>query len=259
MKVLRRITIGLTGVVLITSIILLLNITAPNPTARRYSSRIIQTTGSPQTVGRDAENVLGEDLHLPNNNDPDQRQCICGNQSYANSNVCRICIVESVSIDTYRIPDFVAPWFIAEAKNREGLLYTGREADQISDFALAARMLNRPLWLYVRVDTEVDPQYGALVEATGGGVVRYFATSGYADPVDTGARVGLIVSVAVLGGLAVRAVMNFRGIRAAPPKSPQTPLNNAARVTDRAEAFGKTSRERIRRQLDEQNTRDEFD
>ena len=88
----------------------------------------------------------------------------------------------------FRIPDFIAPDFIAESKNTQNLLYSGREYDQISDYALAAKLLNRPLWVYTRVDTIVEPKFYEIVHATGGNVVPYFTVPGYVDPVDDAAR-----------------------------------------------------------------------
>jgi hypothetical protein len=268
MRWVRQVAFALSLIGLLVSVILLLNFTAPNPTGRRYSSRMILTTGNPQDVGRDAEDVLAADLRLPNNNDLDQRQCLCGNQSYAGSRECNGCIAVSPAIDTYRIPDFVAPGFIAEAKNREGLPYSGRDADQISDFALVARELHRPLWLYVRADTNLDPQYLDVVQATGGGVVRYFATSGYIDAVDTAARYGLAVSVVVIGFLGLsggRLGRFLGGANSSPgkppskPMRPDDPLSKAINATERAETFGKASKDRTRSKLDEAKSRDEFD
>lgn len=253
MKKLRRIAFVLAFAAFIGCVILLLNFTAPNPTGRRYSSRVILTSGNPQTVGRDAENVLGLDLRLPNNNDPDQRQCICGNPSYANTGDCRVCLAISASIDTYRIPDFVAPGFIAEAKNRAGLPYSGRDADQISDFVIASQALNRPLWLYIRVNTDLDPSYMEMVEATGGGVVRYFATADYADPVDTGARNGVVVSIVILAGTIFWSALGSGGVRVASPRprGPQSPLDKALKSSERAASFGKSATDRLRSKLDE--------
>src|SRR5262245_22384485 len=98
MKRLRRVAFAITLVVLIGCVVLLLNFTAPNPTRRRYSSRVVEITGNPQSIGRDAENVLALDLGLPNNNEPDQRLCICGDPSYAISGECRVCLFFDASI-----------------------------------------------------------------------------------------------------------------------------------------------------------------
>lgn len=62
--------------VFIVSVVLLLNITAPNPTHRRYSSQMPLTTGqgNGKSIGDSAEVILAADLNLPNNNAPDQRK-----------------------------------------------------------------------------------------------------------------------------------------------------------------------------------------
>lgn len=98
----------------------------------------------------------------------------------------------------YRRPDFFGKGFIAEAKNTQGLFYEGREFEQIRDYAIAARALGVPLYVYTRVNTSVDRQFEGIVASTGGAVVRYFSVPNWSDPMDSLARNGLLLSV---GGL----------------------------------------------------------
>ncbi len=83
MKKIRRIVFLLALISLVASVVLLMNITAPNPTGRRYSSEVplVGRQANAQQIGADGERILSNDLHLPNNNEADQRQCICGNTS----------------------------------------------------------------------------------------------------------------------------------------------------------------------------------
>ena len=167
------------------AVVLLLNVTAANPTGRRYASEPVVVIGNPGEIGLSAERILSTDLSLPRNDDPDQRQCICNSPSYTNVGQCRVCVAYSQSVANHRRPDFVSPNFIAESKNRLNLLYTDTSlVNQIGDYAVAARALNVPLWVYVRKDTNVEPEYRRIVRETGGDIVPYFVTTGYVDPVD---------------------------------------------------------------------------
>lgn len=226
------------------SILLLLNITAPNPTGRRYSSQPPLTVGDGQQIGASAEWILAQDLHLPNNNDPDQRQCICS-AGRRTPRKCNVCVHTQASLSSsYRIPDFISPHFIAESKNRNDLLYTGREVDQLQDYALAALMLKIPLWVYVRVDTPVAPEFTALAESTGGGVVYYFTTEGFVDPVDQGGLAGLLISVPI--GTAALLLSVRR-----PVPSPRGPVSRAVRTLDHANEFAQRAKSRLRQDLHE--------
>jgi hypothetical protein len=257
MKRLRFILIILFQLIAVISILLLLNVTAPNPTHRRYSSETPLTTGqaASQEIGASAERILSKDLGLPNNNDADQLQCICRRDSDSKRSYCRACLAIVQSVSSYRIPDFVGPNFIAESKNTQGLLYAGREVDQIRDYVAAARMLRRPLWVYVRTNTDVAPEFATLVNSTGGGLVYYFTVPGYADPIDSAGRTGLLVAGIGLILLVVfgrRSQRRFIRIASPSPKQPPVndPLNKAVRKTETTEAFIQRSREHHRRQID---------
>jgi hypothetical protein len=234
------------------SILLLLNMTAPNPTGRRYSSLPPLTVGDGKQIGASAEWILARDLRLPNNNAADQRQCICGSgrRTPADCNSC----VHSLSAmgSSYRIPDFISPHFIAESKNRSNLMYSGREVDQLQDYALAALMLKIPLWVYVRVDTPVAPEFIALVESTGGGVIRYFTTEGFVDPVDRAAWAGLLGSVP-LGAAAF--YLGFRRPQKRRSRGSPGPVGRANRVLDQADAFAQRVKGRLRQELQNDDTK----
>jgi hypothetical protein len=243
MRLLRRLLLLAALIGFVVSVVLLLNFTAPNPTGRRYSSESSIRgggTGNSNVIGLSAENILSQDLGLPRNELPEQRQCICSSSSTTvpPSNECRICIttVELLS-PSHRRPDFIGSNFIAESKNAQNLLYRGREMDQISDYVFAARAMNIPLWIYVRVDTVLDPEFIRLARSTGGGVVRYFTYPGYVDPIDEAAEAGLMVSagvvvVGILWELAARRHGTQQ--RARKRKSPSDPLNEAEALKERA-------------------------
>lgn len=213
----RKLCWGMFFISLITafvSVVLLLNITAPNPTSRRYASSDVITTGAPQAIGSNAEHVLSLDLGIPNNNDSSQRHCICNNATVPGQ--CNTCMVNmSLRSSSHRLPDFVTDHYIADSKN----VYKLMDADQIADFALAAHMLGRPLWIFVRVDSIVDASYHQLVESTGGGIVYYFPSAGYQDPVDQAAKNGL----AFAGGLGFASIGMSALLRRSKPNTPQLP------------------------------------
>jgi hypothetical protein len=251
METFRRLSFLVALIVALISIVLLLNFTAPNPTGRRYSSASPQIDGRAQDIGLSGEQILSQDLHLPRNDDPGQRECICNNPNVT-ANDCRVCIASDPSITTYRRPDFIGANFIAESKNRESLLYTyADQVDQISDYVTAAQVLKRPLWLYTRVDTRLDPEYYRLVESTGGGVIPYFTTPGYVDPVDQTARPILSFALVVI---AVTGIWEI-GVRRIPPPRPEDPLTQAKRKTESADDFVKAAKERARRKIDIEDTR----
>ncbi len=264
MKRLRRILFGVALIVLAVSIVLLMNITALNPTHRRYSSEMPLTTGqaSGQEIGNSAELILSADLRLPNNNAPDQRQCLCQSTSLANGKDCNICLSVNNMQSAYRIPDFIAPSFIAESKNARNLLYTGREFEQISDYALAAILLNRPLWVYIRINTYVDSDFYRMVESTGGAVVPYFTIPGYVDPVDDTARKSGAASGLLVVGIVWLEWRSFRkrSFRlSAPrlpkpqPRQPADPVTGSARKITHAEDFTTSARDRLRAKIDEED------
>src|SRR5258708_34300875 len=94
MKRLRRTIAVLAFASFAICVLLLLNVTAPNPTGRRYSSEMPLVTGqgTSNDIGTDGERIMAKDLRLPSNNDPDQLQCICPNPSSKAPSGCRVCI-----------------------------------------------------------------------------------------------------------------------------------------------------------------------
>jgi hypothetical protein len=254
----------------VASDLLLRNFTAPNPTGRRYSSEMPLTTGqgSSQEIGISGENALAKDVRLPNNNYSGQTQCICGRASQSSNGRCVACLVVLPSMSTYRMPDFVGPGYLAESKNEQGLLYTGREVDQIQDYVMAAILMKASLWVYVRVDTRVAPEFVQLVQKTGGDVVYYFTVPGYVDPIDDAANKVLMVSIIVLGLVIVETWAMRRFKNQAPgvsspkpprsPKQPADPFGKAVRKTDAAEDFVQRSKDKRQRDIDIEDSRDDF-
>lgn len=243
--IIRRAALLLALVMLIVCSVLLLNVTAPNPTGRRYSSAVVPTTGGGQFIGTTAEMILARDLGAPRNEDGTQRRCLCAGTTPPSDSRCLSCEITNVpllSTGNYRIPDFITPDFIAESKSRRDWLYEYTDqAEQITDYAAAALMSGRPLWVYVRVDTRLSPEFIALAEATGGGVVRYFAVEGWIDPVDRTARLGGAVAVVVIALTIIAGVLGKpRGAVPPPPalraaRMPADPLDFAARAKARVQ------------------------
>jgi hypothetical protein len=266
-KVVLRLVFFVALLISLACIVLLLNFTAPNPTGRRYSSAPVQTRGTAQAIGASGEQILSRDLHTPDNDDSDQLQCICNNpNTKPPASQCRVCLVSDPSIANYRRPDFISDKFIAESKNRQNLLYSyADQVDQITDYVTAAKLLKRPLWLYTRVDTLLSPQFDALVSSTGGGVIPYFTTPGYVDPVDQLARIGLIVALVVLAVTGLLELVQHALAVRLPPRPPRShrepdPLTRSADKTDHAEDFVKKAREHHQRKIDsEESHRDDLD
>lgn len=257
MKILRALRLIQLALILgcAISIVLLLNFTAPNPTGRRYSSEVPAMDGARQVIGSEGERILAKDLRLPNNNESDQRQCFC--QTAARKpGECNVCLRVQSLTSAYRVPDFIGSTFIAESKNRENLLYQGREVDQIADYVVAAKELSRPLWLYVRVDTMVAPDFEQMVNSTGGGVVYYFRTDGYMDGVDAAAQTGLLASAGLLTGLTLTEVVFRRAKgRWAARRLPASTHRRAADKMRTAETFLDRARDKALSQIDEEDSR----
>lgn len=113
------------------------------PTGSRTASR---SPGSWQ----EAEQILGQDLGIPKNN---QR-------------------LQYPGMSRGRIPDFVGDNFIADAK-----WYDKSTVDldaQLRDFLKIAENQGKPLWIYIRQNTKVASTVEPALSAVGGGVVRYF-------------------------------------------------------------------------------------
>jgi hypothetical protein len=255
MKPLRLLALGLSLLVLFTSALLLLNITAANPTGRRYSSEmpLIGSQFTIADVGEDAERILSKDLGLPNNNASGQRQCVCGSRySASNPGPCLVCVAHSSQILNYRIPDFVGPGFFADSKNTYQLsLGQGRDFSQIKEIIAAAREAGYAFWIFTRVDTVVDPAYLSLFDGLQGGIVPYFAVAGFIDPLDQ------IAGIAFLFALILLVAASFlgrakRSLPMKPPgdppvrKSPADPLRKA----DEAGNFARRMKDRARQKID---------
>ncbi len=256
MKRVLQIVFNASLIVFIISIVLLLNITAPNPTHRRYSSQMPLTSGqgSGSDIGDSAEVILAADLRLPNNNSPEQRQCLCKNMSSANGKACNLCLPVNDLQSDYRIPDFITADFMAESKNTQNLLYTGREFDQISDYALAAKLLNRPLWVYIRVNTTVAPEFYDIVHSTGGNVVPYFTVPGYVDPIDDAAlKSGAISGNILISLFLLRRLSRKSRLLKVTTNSPNDPTNAITRKVTHAEEFAAGAKNRIKAQLDDED------
>jgi hypothetical protein len=252
MRLWLRLVMAVSVIATCLSIVLLLNITAPNPTHRRYSSESpVMKNASSNDIGLAGERVLSLDLGAARNDLPTERQCFCNAPYHANPGVneCRSCIAQVQLTSQFRRPDFVTPDFIAESKNAQGLLYERRDFDQIGDYVLAARLMSRPLWVYVRVDTKVDAEYIEMVRSTGGDVVFYFTTPDYQDPTDAFARQLLAFSISVfaVGLLLELGLSRWSHLRAQPVPVRVTPkrgapmetssMRNARRMTEATEDY----------------------
>jgi hypothetical protein len=225
--------------------LVLLNWPAPGPTGRFY-------TFVPRSDGTAAEQRLAGDLGVRFNDsgrDSAEGLCVCKSETAPPSR-CRDCFVTLDTVSSNRIPDFVTSDYIAEAKNQSQLLAGRDDLNQIRDFAAAAQATERRLWLYVRVDTEVDPAYTEAVRATGGDVVYYFADEGYVHPIDrTVQGILLFCAVSVISALAlqVQAMQRYmeKPLPLSLPTSPprRSPTGRAERAVRRAEQFKTTTEE----------------
>jgi hypothetical protein len=235
MKNVWRILFTVSVAVSVVSVILLLNFTAPNPTGRRYSSEVPLLNGqrNSQEIGLSGELILSQDLGIPRNETP--AQCICSStvdeSNMPNSGMvsddgfthaqCGLCIARITMQKNYRRPDFVSDTVIAESKNVSSLPTSTELRSQIEDYAIAARTTNRMLWIFTRVNTEIDPEFIRLAESTGGGVVPYFTIPGYIDPVDRAATAGLLIGGAGAGLSAIGLARPWRRFRRRKERSPR--------------------------------------
>ena len=170
---------------------------------------------------------------------------------------CRVCLVRSANIDTYRRPDFVGDRFLAESKNTRGILYDTRDTAQIADFVTAAKELGYPLWVYTRVNTTFPPDLERLVASTGGGVVPYFTTAGYHDPTDESAKYWLLrVCIVFFVAFVLEGAYILTSWGTSPSSKPPTtkiivhPVTKSSRSVDQAEQSLNEHLERTRRKLD---------
>lgn len=217
-------------VVLIISVVLLLDFTASNPTGRRFSSGTVDLSLSNQEKGRQGEQIVAEDLGIPSN-DTGARACLCHTPN-PSPVACNSCFAQVEQLTQDRRPDFITAKYIVEVKNHQNLLYnSGRDWQEIGDYAIGARELAIPLWVFVRTDTEVAPQLDALVESTGGQVVHYLAVPGYVDRVGQVAKVSAAISLIVLLAVLFRPSGSRPSPDPAPPKSATDDLEDfVARV-----------------------------
>jgi len=260
MKTLRRSIFVLALTLILVSVILLLNFTAPNPTGRRYSSDmpLIGEEYTPQEKGESGERIMSADLGLPRNSLPNrQAQCICNIEGTPPSpSTCTCMSYEQLITNSYRQPDFVSSNFIADSKNKLTLSRgSNRDSDQseLGDYAIGAIALGIPLYVFTRMDTEVAPAFYDLVESTGGAIVPYFTVPGYVDPVDTAATVMLLAGVALLVVLLLWAWLPGRihALRSRPKRPPSKPSSPIDDLGD----FMQKSKDRARRQIDTEDAR----
>lgn len=272
MKRLRRLLMLVVVLSIGFCVILLLNFTAPNPTGRRYSSESVNLSQNSQEKGFTGERILANDLGVPNNNTTG-KQCVCGTNINPPLNHCTICTVRSEKIANYRIPDFVTDTFIADSKNVEKLIVAHkRDYEQIMDMVVAANQKRIPLWIFVRVNTEIDPEFYQIVRSTGGDIVQYFVVPGYIDPTDQAAITGLMIFGCIfawllvwesLAGLwqrrTITAPVNPTPHQSAPVPRPHNSLSRAEKVVKSTEDFLETSEENTRKKIDIENARRDDD
>lgn len=263
MKFFSRIGLVVALGLLVASFAISINVNVKNPTGRRYSSQHPLRTGdgTAQEIGADGERILADDLGLPNNNQVGQLQCACNQSLYAQTppNTCNTCFGYSSNINNFRIPDFVAQDYLAESKNVRELIAIRadgeetRDYQQIRDLADVALILNMPLWVYVRVDTEADSAYTDIVDETGGGIIYYFAYDGYKHPVDTLAEVIGIIAVFSSALLGARELARRNKSKKSPdspkpsPKStpPKDPLGKSVDAMKNARDVQSKLRQKI--------------
>mgnify|MGYP000148818560 CR=1 FL=1 len=249
----RRLLFILAIFILLVSLTLLLNITHPNPTHRRYSSEAPLITGQANNaaIGLSAEQVLATDLGVTRNDDVTQRQCICSNSTSTTPSrqECNICFGNAPISGSHRRPDFITTRYIAESKNRLNLLYGMNDTldEQLLDYAIAAREWGLPLWIFVRVNTVLSPEIAELARATGGDVVAYFIVPGYVDPVDRAAQIGAVAS-----GFMIVVIVLSRRIHIQIDRKPKSPKPN---TIDTAEQFVQNTRDRYQAKSDKEDTR----
>ncbi len=253
-------------------VVLLLNFTAPNPTGRRYSSEAVNLSEDSQQKGITGERILANDLDVPNNN-TSGKQCVCGTHINPPISKCSICVVRSDKIASYRIPDFVTNTFIADSKNTEKLLVTHtHNYPQIMDMVVAANQKRIPLWIFVRVNTEIDREFYQIVRSTGGDIVPYFVVPGYVDLIDQAAIVGLMIFGGIfawllvwesLAGLRLRPTtptpVSMIPRQSAPAPRPHSSLSRAEKAVKSTEAFLEASEESTRKKIDVEDARRDDD
>ncbi|MBZ0295030.1 MAG: hypothetical protein K8L99_20875 [Anaerolineae bacterium] len=240
-------------VVMIGAFLIVLNITHPNPTGRRYSSEVIDLTLPSHQKGLQAEAILEKDLHTARNDSSGNRQCICTDADDPPIPLaCTSCLAYIPELQNNRRPDFMTDRYIAEVKNHgEGLYESQRDLDELADYVIAAQTLRLPLWVYLRTNIPVPDDFRVLIEATGGGVVSYLAVPDYVDTVGQIALVVLVVSSGLFTLLAAIGIRSQRVMVIAAPPSRPAPTE----PIDDLEAFIQRSREKTQRRIDEADSR----
>lgn len=229
-------------------LLLLQNITARNPTGRRYASAMTAWTNNGACDGKAAENILARDLNLVHNEKVEKTQCVCrpNLKPDALPAICGVCSAYSQHVSPSQrahVPDFVSSYFIADAKCVAKL---PTNSSQLDAFADMSAQLGVPFWIFVRVDTEVAARYLEMTRATGGDVVRYFLVPGYIDPVDIMALAGLALAILLLVALFYTA---YR--RPSKPTTPhKSPLSKAESAMQETEDFKNRIKTRARIEID---------
>jgi hypothetical protein len=253
----RRALLTCCIVVILVGIVLLLNLTAPNPTGRRYSGDTVDLDASSTDKGLQGENILATDLNLWVTNERSTNPvCICNSRfegTVPPGSTCGVCVAYSESVSNFRIPDFVTNGYFAESKNARDLIVShARDYEQIQEMAAVAEEINQPLWIYVRTETYVDHEYFNLARSTGGDVVYYFRDTLYVDPVDQIARILIIVGAS--GAVLVLGWEAWRWIQSQTPDEPEEDIDAideaADDTVDETENFMRRVERLSRKELD---------
>lgn len=237
-------------------VILLLNVTAPNPTGRRYSSADPQHVAAVLGVHdwRAAELILEADLGVPFNDDAATRTCLCQTDTTIPPGRCNACALPSVAISqSYTLPDFLTERMVADSK----YVQTFSLDTQINDFLLYAQVSGREIWIYTRTDTIISASVLESIRATGGDVVPYFVVEGFYDPIESGAGLFLIISLIVFGVLATLQFVAYLNRDTPDAPSAEDTIDKAQDKVDETEAFMERVERLSRREIDEEDSRHE--
>ncbi|GAB4544778.1 MAG: hypothetical protein OHK0023_02090 [Anaerolineae bacterium] len=258
MKRFRRLT--LIGAILIGALclILLMNITAPNPTRRRYSSEPVEIDAPNRDKGTQAERILAKDLGVMDNNN--QRACICRQKP----SQCSVCFADVPLRGnyTFRLPDIVTDRLIADAKNYRIMPASAANRrdllDQLAVDVDAARMTGREVWVFTRVNTEIEPSFERELTEMGVKLVRYFSVHGHVDATDQAAQAGLLLSGVTIAMFGTAELMAQRSrptaprsrtvrVRPSKPSRPRDPITRAAKRADDTQDFMRRVRDNTER------------
>lgn len=212
MKPFRRQTL-ITLLILLTIVMnfsLALTMTAPNPTGRWFSSDIVDITQTNNAFGRQAEVILANDLHLPQNDSSEgERRCFCSQNQETPPGRCNICETNSINISTWVIPDFLTGRIIIDSKAVGHFYVDG----QIRNFIAVAEQTDRELWIYVRKDSTFSEITRQSIQSTGGDIVPYFVVGDYAylTIIDQAANNIILVALILALGLLVWEYIALQG------------------------------------------------